>query len=320
MKLRRLQVKDAPLMLEWMRDRDITAGLHEDYSGRTLAQAEEFIRAAAVRADERHYAVASDEDEYMGTVSLRHIDPEGAVAELTVVMRRCALNKGYAMRGMIEALDIAFRDLKLGSVYWRVKADNVRAIRFFTKHGFNMLDEDVPADILARHSNEKDLVWFAALKGDDYRNAALSRGTVAGCRIIRIKTVPTIEAGELSFFEAGRDIGFDIKRIYYISKVPEGKRRGFHAHKELKQLLFCPYGEIQLILDDGTVREEITLNDPSVGIVIEKPVWREMLWLKKDSVLCVAASDYYNPYDYIRDYSEFMGFMSGRHGCNTDIE
>ena len=310
MRLRELQIKDAPFMLEWMSDEDLTSGLHSDYSTKTIEEVEAFIRAADHLPDERHYAVVSDEDEYMGTVSLRHIDHEDAVAEFAIVMRRLALKKGYAMHGMIEALDIAFNELKLNSVYWRVRAGNARAIRFFIKHGFNMLDEDVHVEIKKRHSNEKELVWFAVLKGDDYRNAALSRGTVAGNRIISIKTVPTIEAGELSFFEAGVDIGFDIKRIYYISKVPEGKRRGFHAHKELKHILFCPYGEIQLILDDGCSREEITLNDPSIGIVIEKPVWREMLWLKKDSVLCVAASDYYKTEDYIRDYSVFLDYIN----------
>ena len=30
-----------------------------------------------------------------------------------------------------------------------------------------------------------------------------------------------------------------------------------------------------------------------------------MLWLQKDSVLCVAASDFYEMEDYIRDYEEF---------------
>ena len=136
-----------------------------------------------------------------------------------------------------------------------------------------------------------------------------AEGTVAGCRIIRIRSVSTPGEGELSFFEAGRDIDFAIKRIYYIYGVPEGICRGFHAHKELKQLLFCPYGEIRLILDDGSVREEITLNDPSVGVVIDKPTWREMLWLKEGSALCVAASELYKEEDYIRDYGKFLNYV-----------
>ena len=138
----------------------------------------------------------------------------------------------------------------------------------------------------------------------------MARKSIAGCKIIRIKTIPTIEAGELSFFEANNDVNFDIKRIYYISKVPEGVRRGFHAHKELKQLLFCPYGKIQLILESNDIREEITLSDPSVGIVIDKPIWREMLWMEKNSVLVVAASEYYDVDDYIRDYDEFKEYVS----------
>ena len=291
MRIRELRPEDAPHSTEWIPD------------------AEAFLRASGSAPDERHYAIVSGEDKCMGMVSLIHIDTAEGFAELRVAVRRIAFSKGYAHCGVVEVLDIAFRNLGLNSVYWCVDPGNARAIRFFVKHGFNMLDQDVPENILNRHREEKDLTWFAVLRGDDYRNAALSRGTIAGCRIISIKTVPTIEAGELSFFEARRDIDFDIKRIYYISKVPEGARRGFHAHKELKQLLFCPYGEIQLILDDGTAREEITLNDPSIGIVIEKPTWREMLWLKKDSVLCVAASELYQVEDYIRDYKEFQEYI-----------
>ena len=178
MKLRDLRLEDAPFMVEWMSDDDLTSGLHADYSSITLPDAERFIRASQDAQHEKHYAIANDEDEYMGTVSLRNIDVEEGVAEFVVVVRRLALGKGYALHGMIEALDIAFNRMGLNSVYWRVKASNARAIRFFKKHGFNTLDQDVPLNILNKHRGETDSVWFAALRGDDYRNSALSRGTV----------------------------------------------------------------------------------------------------------------------------------------------
>ena len=69
--------------------------------------------------------------------------------------------------------------------------------------------------------------------------------------------------------------------------------------------MFCPYGKIQLVLENENGREEIELSDPSIGVIIDKPTWREMLWMQKDSVLCVAASDYYRVEDYIRDYKSF---------------
>ena len=49
-------------------------------------------------------------------------------------------------------------------------------------------------------------------------------------------------------------------------------------------------------------------------MVIERATWREMLWLQKDSVLCVAASDYYDEKDYIRDYGEFQAYIRGLKG------
>ena len=55
--------------------------------------------------------------------------------------------------------------------------------------------------------------------------------------------------------------------------------------------------------------DEIELSEPSMGVIIDCPTWREMLWLEDDSVLCVAASDYYDPSDYIRDYDEFKKYL-----------
>lgn len=310
MHIRKLQEKDSELMFEWMSDNDVTQWLHGDYQNAIIEDATSFIESTENIIDELHFAIANDEDEYMGTVSLRHIDNSNGIAEFAIVVRKAAMTKGYAWQGMLQVLDFAFKSLDLECVYWRVSQDNKRALRFFEKHGFTQLDEDIPPEIQFRHSNEHGLVWFSVIKGDDYKNEALLRGHIADCKIVNIKTIPTIGAGELSFFESNNDIMFDIKRIYYISKVPEGIRRGFHAHKSLKQLLFCPYGKIQLLLDNGSKREEITLSDPSIGILIDKPTWREMLWLQKDSVLVVAASDYYDVEDYIRNYDDFITYIT----------
>lgn len=310
MQLRDFNLDDAKGMLQWFKDNRVTKFLHGDYDTFSLNDAEHFILVESKKEDEVHRAIVTDENEYVGTISLRHIDLNDETAELAIVVRADYFAKGYAWFAVTEMLKYAFNTLKIHGVYWRVFKENARAIRFFDKHGFNKPDEDIPEKIKNRHSNENNLVWYVCINGDDFENNALAKGTVAGCKIVKIKTIPTVEAGELSFFEGTKDVDFEIKRIYYISKVPEGVRRGFHAHKELKQLLFCPYGKIQLVLENENGREEIELSDPSIGVLIEKPTWREMLWMKKDSVLCVAASDYYSVDDYVRNYDEFrMKYM-----------
>ena len=128
--------------------------------------------------------------------------------------------------------------------------------------------------------------------------------------MISIKTLSAKEtdAGSLSVFEACRDIPFEIKRVYYIHGVAAGERRGYHAHKALKQMMFCPYGSIRIGLDDGQETAEIVLDDPSKGLVLEPGLWRTMDWLVDNSVLCVMASDYYTESDYIRNYSDFLEY------------
>lgn len=303
MRLRNLELKDAPFMLEWMHDESVVEKLRGRFAAKTIEDCESFIKAAENKEKSIHLAIVSDEDEYMGTVSLKSV--KDGSAEFGIAVRKSAMGRGYSWFGMEEIIRLAFEEYSLESVYWCVSRSNERAVRFYDKHNFHEA-VDISEEILKRYEGVPDLKWYSVLKGDVLED----RTEVAGCKIVHIKTIPTVGAGELSFFEATHDVPFEVKRLYYISKVPEGTRRGFHAHKKLKQLLFCPYGRIQLVLENKHGREEIELSDPSIGVVIEDPTWREMLWLQKDSVLCVAASDFYKAEDYIRNYEEFKETIS----------
>ena len=94
---------------------------------------------------------------------------------------------------------------------------------------------------------------------------------------IHMKSVTAEGQGTLSVFEGSRDVPFDIKRIYYIHGAPQGTQRGGHAHKALRQVLWCPYGSILIRLDDGHEKSEVLLNDPAKGLIVEHNMWREML-------------------------------------------
>lgn len=110
-------------------------------------------------------------------------------------------------------------------------------------------------------------------------------------------------------FESQKDIPFDIKRIYYIYDVPINTKRGMHAHKSLQQILWCPHGIVEINLDDGIKKESYFLDSPNKALLIENGIWRDMYWKKEGSVLCVAASDYYDENDYIRDYDKFLKYI-----------
>lgn len=88
-----------------------------------------------------------------------------------------------------------------------------------------------------------------------------------------------------------------------------GVRRGFHAHKNLKQILFCVKGSCSIHLDDGNEEIEICLDKPYQGLLIADHIWREMYDFSEDAVLMVLASEYYDEDDYIRDYHEFLKYI-----------
>lgn len=114
------------------------------------------------------------------------------------------------------------------------------------------------------------------------------------------------ERGQLVAAEVGKEIPFEVKRVYYIYDTLEGVRRGFHAHQNLKQILICVSGSCKIHLDNGSETAEVVLDKPYEGLYIENNMWREMYDFSPDAVLLVLASELYNEDDYIRDYNEFL--------------
>ena len=114
------------------------------------------------------------------------------------------------------------------------------------------------------------------------------------------------ERGSLVSLEQDKNIPFVIRRVYYIFGTKEDVRRGFHAHKELRQLAIAVRGSCNFLLDDGNEKKEVVLNDPMCGLLIESYVWREMYNFSEDCVLLVLADQLYDESDYIRSYDQFI--------------
>lgn len=117
------------------------------------------------------------------------------------------------------------------------------------------------------------------------------------------------ERGQLVALEEFKDIPFEIKRVYYMYDTAQGVHRGYHAHKNLEQILICIHGTCKILLDNGTEKKIVPLEKPYEGLYVANNMWREMFDFSDDAVLMVLASEYYDETDYIRDYDEFLKFV-----------
>lgn len=112
--------------------------------------------------------------------------------------------------------------------------------------------------------------------------------------------------GQLVALEENKEIPFQIKRVYYMFDTGESVRRGYHAHKSLEQILICIHGSCKILLDDGSEKAEVPLDNPNEGLYISNVMWREMFDFSPDAVLLVLASELYDESDYIRNYDDFL--------------
>lgn len=120
------------------------------------------------------------------------------------------------------------------------------------------------------------------------------------------------ERGQLIAIEAMNHIPFTVKRVYYIYDTLPGVRRGFHAHRNLEQILICVSGSCMIHLDNGWETQEVRLDSPTEGLYIANDMWREMYDFSEDAVLLVLASEIYDEADYIRDYDTFMDMVRNK--------
>ena len=118
------------------------------------------------------------------------------------------------------------------------------------------------------------------------------------------------ERGQLIAIEEQKDIPFAIKRVYYMYDTGKGVVRGHHAHKKLQQILVCVHGSCKIRLDNGTEKKVVALEKPYEGLYVSNAMWREMYDFSPDAVLMVFASELYDESDYIRNYDEFLKYVS----------
>lgn len=169
-KIRRLEEKDAPLMLEWMQDQELVKFLSKDFSHMELSDCCSFIQSSREDGENIHRAICNEKDEYLGTVSLKQIDKRNKNAEYAIALRRKALGTGASRTGTEEILKVAFEELGLHRVYLNVIGDNVRADRFYEKMAFRC--EGTFREHMFLNGRYLDLKWYGITRQEYEANHA----------------------------------------------------------------------------------------------------------------------------------------------------
>ena len=175
MRLRELALSDVNGMLEWMHDPDINCFYRFDGSSFTARDAGRFIVESLQDVRNRHYAVVSEQDEYLGTVSLKSIDGKDKTAEYAIALRKKVHGTGISTAATDQVLAVAFNELGLNRVYLNVMSDNTRAVSFYRKYGF--ICEGTFRQHICVRGIYHDLSWFSMLKNEYMERHAHDNGS-----------------------------------------------------------------------------------------------------------------------------------------------
>jgi len=139
MKLRTMEKKDIIGILSWMKDPEVNQFFQFDANSVNEDTVTRFVENAQNKENNLHLAIVNEEDEYLGTVSLKEIDYINSRAEYAISLRKEAQGTGAALFATDEILKIAFNELGLNKVYLYVLSDNIRANKFSFKIFFKFL-------------------------------------------------------------------------------------------------------------------------------------------------------------------------------------
>ena len=155
--LRPLNENDVQGMQEWMNDDSINAFFDLLPSQKTEESIRHFIQTSQTDRN-HHYAIVNEQDEYLGTISLKNIHLKNKHAEYAIVLRKKAQGLGIGFMATQALLNIAKVELHLHKVYLTVLKENQYAIRMYEKAGFK--HQGLFQDHLFQNGQYRDLLYF----------------------------------------------------------------------------------------------------------------------------------------------------------------
>ena len=160
--LRKLEIKDAETMLEWMHDWEIVKDLQTDFGKFDIEDCKKFIENSWSDDVNKHYAITDSEDNYLGTISLKNINFSTLTAEFAIVIRKCAMKTGVAKEAMRLIIQKGQEEFGLKVIYWCVSSNNIRANSFYVKNHYTQIDIKEYIDKIPGYSDKqvKEYLWY----------------------------------------------------------------------------------------------------------------------------------------------------------------
>ncbi len=111
--------------------------------------------------------------------------------------------------------------------------------------------------------------------------------------------------GRVNFLELGKGLDFQPLRLFWLHGVAPGQWRGRHGHRHSQLVLIAANGSCRAHLDDGTVKQTVTLDDPARALYVGTWVWHELTDFAPQTAIVIIASSLYDEAEYLRDYEVF---------------
>lgn len=140
-RLRALEQEDEPQLYEWFNDPEVTStGGGHGYPVSHASEREWIEEARRPGYEACHFGVvALDDDQLIGTVSLRQTSPENRSANLGLAIGdKSRWNRGYATDAMRVACRFGFEQMNLHRIELGTYAEHSAAIRVYEKVGFKI--------------------------------------------------------------------------------------------------------------------------------------------------------------------------------------
>lgn len=113
--------------------------------------------------------------------------------------------------------------------------------------------------------------------------------------------------GQITVAQESENFPFNIKRVYWLTDVPDGQIRGNNACHTGERLLACVAGEATIYLEDlNGEHYNFKISRTTGALYIPPMVWSRIRFDKNCLLICLV-SNTYNEEDYIRSYDDFLG-------------